>query len=251
MPAHPMYARLAAWWPLLSPPADYAEEAADLLPGLLAAPDAPPRTLLELGCGGGSLAWHLKAHLTLTLSDLSADMLAVSQATNPECEHVLGDMRTLDLGRTFDLVLIHDAVMYMTALDDLRAALATAARHCRVGGGVMVLPDSVLETLDLDVDTVSTGGEDAPDGRGLRYMEWSWDPDPADTEYITTYAFVVRHADGRVEVEGDVHHNGVFPQATWLELLAEAGFVVTSRVDPWNRHVFTGRRTADTRAPSS
>ena len=96
----------------------------------------------------------------------------------------------------------------------------------------------------MDVDSVSTGGEDAPDGRGLRYMEWSWDPDPDDTEYITTYAFVVRHADGRVEVEGDVHHNGVFPRATWLELLADAGFAVTSRVDRWNRHVFTGRRTA-------
>ena len=70
-------------------------------------------------------------------------MLAVSQAMNPECEHVQGDMRTLDLGRTFDLVLIHDAVMYMTTRDDLRAALATAARHCRFGGGVMVMPDSV------------------------------------------------------------------------------------------------------------
>ena len=162
-------------------------------------------------------------------------MLAVSQAANPECEHVQGDMRTLDLGRTFDLVLIHDAVMYMTTREDLRAALATATRHCRMGGGVILMPDSVRETLDLDVDSISTGGQDGPDGRGLRYMEWSWDPDPDDTEYITTYAFVVRHPDGRVEVEGDVHHNGVFPRATWLELLAEAGFTATSRLDRWNR----------------
>jgi SAM-dependent methyltransferase len=239
-----MYTRLAPWWPLLSPPADYAEESADLLPGLRAAPDAPPRTLLELGCGGGSLAWHLKAHFTLTLSDLSEAMLAVSRAANPECEHVQGDMRSLDLGRTFDLVLLHDAVMYMTTPADLRAALATAARHCRAGGGIAVIPDCVRETLDVDTEAVSTGGEDAPDGSGLRYMEWSWDPDPDDCEYITTYAFVVRHPDGRVEVEGDVHHNGVFPRATWLQLLGEAGFAATSRLDRWNRDVFTGRRTA-------
>ncbi len=237
-----MYAHLAAWWPLLSPPGDYAEEAADLLPSLVAAPDAPPRTMLELGCGGGSLAWHLKAHFALTLSDLSPHMLAVSRATNPECEHVEGDMRTLDLGRTFDLVLIHDAVMYMTTPADLRAALATAARHCRPGGGIAVLPDCVHETLDVDVAEVSTGGSDAPDGSGLRYMEWSWDPDPDDHEYITTYAFVLKHADGRVQVEGDVHHNGVFPRATWIALLAEAGFAATSRLDQWNRDVFTGRR---------
>ena len=140
-------------------------------------------------------------------------MLAVSRATNPECEHSKATCARWTSGRTFDLVLIHDAVMYMTTPDDLRAALATAARHCRLGGGIAVLPDCVRETLDVDVDTVSTGGEDAPDGRGMRYMEWSWDPDPDDTESITTYAFVVRHADGRVEVEGDVHHNGVFPRA--------------------------------------
>ncbi|MGD9903170.1 MAG: trans-aconitate 2-methyltransferase [Vicinamibacterales bacterium] len=242
MTTHHMYTNLAGWWPLLSPAEDYREEAADLLPSLLAAPDTPPRTMLELGAGGGSLASHLKAHFAVTLSDLSPGMLDVSRALNPECEHVQGDMRTLDLGRTFDLVLLHDAVMYMTTREDLALALATAARHCRLGGGVAVLPDCVRETLDIDVEGVSTGGEDRADGRGLRYMEWSWDPDPDDTEYITAYSFVVRHADGRVDFEGDVHHNGVFPRATWREALADAGFDATSRIDRWNRDVFTGRR---------
>ena len=38
-------------------------------------------------------------------------MLAVSQTVNPECEHVLGDMRSLRLGRESDLVLIHEAIV--------------------------------------------------------------------------------------------------------------------------------------------
>ena len=41
-------------------------------------------------------------------------MLELSRTLNPDCEHLEGDMRTLRLGRTFDAVLIHDAVMYMT-----------------------------------------------------------------------------------------------------------------------------------------
>jgi hypothetical protein len=98
-----LYTELASWWPLVSPPSHYVEEAADLLPMLMQAADARPRTLLELGSGGGSLAFHLKAHVRMTLSDVSPAMLHQSRQVNPKCEHVVVDMRTLDLGRTFDL----------------------------------------------------------------------------------------------------------------------------------------------------
>ena len=70
-------------------------------------------------------------------------MLAVSRKLNPECEHVLGDMRSLDLGREFDLVLIHDAIMYATDSASVRASLTTAHRHCRPGGATLIVPDCV------------------------------------------------------------------------------------------------------------
>jgi SAM-dependent methyltransferase len=234
-----MYSDLAAWWPLLSPPSEYVEEAADLLPSILAAPDAPPATLLELGSGGGSLAYQLKAHLELTLSDLSPEMLAVSQAINPECAHVEGDMRTLELARTFDVVLIHDAIMYATTPADARAALATAARHCRPGGALVLIPDCVAETFEAETNS---GGCDRPDGRGLRYLEWSWDPDASDDTYETVYAFVLRDVDGTIDSVHEVHKNGLFARASWLAWLAEAGFDATSRRDQWGRDVFVGRK---------
>jgi SAM-dependent methyltransferase len=233
------YTELAAWWPLFSPPSHYVEEAQDLLPTLLAAPDARPTTLLELGAGGGSLAYHLKAHCTLTLSDVSPQMLANSRNVNPECEHVVGDMRTLDLGRRFDLVFIHDAIMYATDEPAVRATLATAARHCRPGGGIVVVPDHVRETFEPDT---AHGGEDGPDGRGLRYLQWSWDPDPGDTTFEVTYSFLLREADGSVRNELDRHVEGLFPRAAWLTWLREAGFDATSHLDPWQRDVFSGRK---------
>ncbi|HEY7410211.1 MAG TPA: class I SAM-dependent methyltransferase [Vicinamibacteria bacterium] len=232
-----LYTELAAWWPLFSPPSHYGEEAADLLPALLGATLPPPRTLLELGCGGGSLAFHLKRRLELTLTDRSPQMLAVSRAANPECAHALGDMRTLDLGRTFDLVLVHDAVMYMTDEASLRAALRTAARHCRPGGAVVAMPDCVRETF---APATESGGEDAPDGRGLRYLEWTWDPDPDDDTCVSAFALVLREADGSVRFEGDRHLFGIFPRASWLAWMRAEGLDVTARTDPWRRDVFTG-----------
>jgi SAM-dependent methyltransferase len=183
-----LYTDLAVWWPLFSPPSEYLEEAADLLPALLGAPDTPPATLLELGSGGGSLAYHLKERLALTLSDRSADMLAVSRKVNPECAHVLGDMRTVDLAREFDLVLIHDAIMYATDSASVRASLATAYRHCRPGGAALIVPDCVRETFH---GGTSTGGTDGTDGRALRYLEWTWDPDRHDETFEVALAFLL------------------------------------------------------------
>jgi SAM-dependent methyltransferase len=216
-----MYGELAAWWPLLSAPEDYAEEAAFYQKTLLETSDSPPRTLLELGSGGGNNASHLKARFQMVLVDLSPGMLQVSRGLNPECEHLQGDMRTVRLGREFDAVFVHDAVCYMTTEAELRRAMETAYVHCRPGGVAIFCPDHVRETFQPSTDH---GGHDGADGRGLRYLEWSWDPDPADTTYVTEYAYVVRDADGSVRVEHDRHVDGLFARADWLRLLSEAGF---------------------------
>src|SRR5262245_42632219 len=171
-----LYNELAEWWPLLSAPADYVEEAAFYQQSLLEACGRPCRTLLELGSGGGNNASHLKRRFSMTLVDLSPGMLEVSRALNPECEHVRGDMRTVRLGRRFDAVFVHDAIVYMTTEEDLKRAIETAYLHCEPGGAALFAPDHVRENFGPSTDH---GGHDGPD-RSMRYLEWTWDPDPAD-----------------------------------------------------------------------
>ena len=48
-----LYNELAAWWPLLSPVADYTEEAAFFVQALREAGLPRSSSLLELGSGGG------------------------------------------------------------------------------------------------------------------------------------------------------------------------------------------------------
>ncbi len=235
-----MYGDLAEWWPLLSPPSEYEEEAADLLRRLPARTSSGTATLLELGAGGGSLAFHLKHHFRLTLTDLSSEMSAVSQAINPDCEHLLGDMRSLRLGREFDIVLIHDAIMYATEPEEVQATLRTAAIHCRGGGTVAVLPDYVRETFTVGTEC---DGHEAPDGRGLRYLEWRWDPDPADSTYLVDYAFLLRSADGTVRVVHDRHEEGLFSRTEWFRWFAEAGLPAVSALDSSGREIFIGTRS--------
>jgi SAM-dependent methyltransferase len=239
-----MYESLAPWWPLLSAPAEYAEESAFYADRLSAACAAPIRTVVELGSGGGNNASHLKTRWDMVLVEPSAGMRAVSRALNPECEHIEGDMRTVRLGRQFDAVFVHDAVCYMTTEADLRLAIETVFVHCRPGGAALFAPDHVRETFAPSTDH---GGHD--DGtRGLRYLAWTWDPDPDDSTYLVEYAFLLRAPDGSVRAEHDRHVEGLFSRARWLDLLAEAGFAARvvpfdhSEVEPGSYEVFVATR---------
>jgi trans-aconitate methyltransferase len=240
------YGELAKWWPLISPPDDYREEAA-YAATLLASAPIPVRDVLELGSGGGHNAVHLKERFTMTLVDLSPDMLDVSRQLNPECAHHQGDMRTVRLGRLFDAVLVHDAIDYMTSEAELRAAIDTAFAHCRSGGVAVFVPDSIAETFEAACDH---GGTDDSDGRGVRYLEWSSDPDPADTWTVTEYAFMLRDGDGSVRVVHETHRTGVFGRDLWLRLVTDAGFEASCITEQTTeertpRALFVGRRSSD------
>ncbi len=238
-----LYSELAPWFHLVTHPSDYEEEADHIARVVDASVHGEARTLLELGSGGGNNASHLKARFTCTLTDISEAMLELSRTLNPECEHVQGDMRRLRLGSTFDVVLAHDAIAYMTTEGDLRAVLETVSVHLRPGGVAILVPDT---TTELFTPRTRHGGHDGDDGRRLRYLEWDHDPDPEDTTYDVEFVVVLMEKTEAVRVEHDHQTCGVFPEAVWRDLIAGVGleFVdVTAVHDPnAGEHAFFAAR---------
>jgi trans-aconitate methyltransferase len=237
---------LAEWWPLISPPEEYVEEA-EFITSLLRRAETCVHEVVEFGCGGGSNAAHLNRHFSMTLVDLSPQMVEVSRRLNPDCTHEVGDMRTIRLGRVFDAVFIHDAVDYMVTESDLRQAAQTAFVHCRPGGVAVVMPDHTAETFHPGSDH---GGSDAADGRGARYLEWTGEADPSKTSVVTHYAFLLRDPDGSVQVVHEAHETGLFGRETWMRVFTEAGFHVEAVTEPTNeprvpREVFVAHRPRD------
>ncbi|HET9894752.1 MAG TPA: class I SAM-dependent methyltransferase [Streptosporangiaceae bacterium] len=229
-----IYTDLAGWWPLISPPHEYAREAAYLahLVGQAgpAGKDHAPE-VLDLGSGGGHIALHLKHLFDLTLVDISGDMLAASRRLNPECDHRQGDMRTVRLHRTFDAVLVHDAIDYVVGVGDLRAVIETAAAHCRPGGLAIFVPDYVKDTFS-ELTGGGGGGVDS-EGRTATFSERTWDPEPADDWVQAEYEFILRDASGDRRVVHEIHRLSAYSRGTWLAELASAGLIIEQ--DPSGR----------------
>lgn len=211
-----LYGELADWWQTISPTSDYADEAA-FFDSLFA--KAKVKSILELGAGGGNVAFYLKQHYIMTLTDIAPGMVAMSKKQNPECENVVGDMFSLRLGKLYDAVFIHDAIMYATTMDELRQALETAYVHTKLGGLVVVVPDCIRETFQ---EVTHYEGHDDGD-KAVRYIQWISDPDPADTQFDYDFVIAIKEA-GDLRSVVDRQVCGLFSRQQWLEALEQTGF---------------------------
>ncbi|ADH61992.1 Methyltransferase type 12 [Allomeiothermus silvanus DSM 9946] len=99
------------------------------------------KNLLEVACGTGKHLEHLKAHYEAVGLDLDAKQLEEARRRNPEVVFYQGDMRTFDLGRTFDAITcLFSAIGHAGSVEGLEAAVYTMARHLNPGGVLLVEP---------------------------------------------------------------------------------------------------------------
>ena len=231
-----LYSDLAYLWPIISPPDEYAWEAAYWRRVLWDKLGPGKHDVLELGVGGGHNLSHLTRDFQAAAVDLSPQMLCLSAKLNPNVEHYLGDMRSIRLGKTFDAVLIHDAIAHMLNEGDLRATFATARTHLRPGGVILVAPEWVREGFSSPrvFRWIRKTGAVA-----VTIEEHLHDPDPEDTEVESIFSYTIIE-NGTQRVEQDTHTTGLFPICTWEQLLAEAGFEVETSRSPVNRGGYGG-----------
>jgi SAM-dependent methyltransferase len=134
-----------------------------------------PRTVLDAGCGTGRVAIELaRRGLDVVGVDVDPGMLAEARAKAPALEWVRSDLATLDLNRTFDVVVLAGNVMIFLAPGTEPSVLARVAAHVR-GGGLVVAGFS-LEPGRLDLATYDRHAGAA----GLESLDrWAtWDRQP-------------------------------------------------------------------------
>ena len=97
-----------------------------------------PTSVLDAGCGTGRIAIELAVRgIDIVGVDLDPSMLAVARDKAPHLAWVAGDLASVDLGRSFDIVVLAGNVMIFLAPGTEATVVATMARHLRPGGALV------------------------------------------------------------------------------------------------------------------
>ena len=153
-----------------------------------------PRSALDAGCGTGRVARELaRRGVDVVGVDLDDDMLATARRRSPDLTWIQADLASLDLVRTFDVVVAAGNVLILLTPGTERAVLMNVARHLRPGGLLIAGFQLRREHLTLaEYDAVATAA-------GFEQVErWStWDREPwrAESEYAVSLHRLLERAD--------------------------------------------------------
>jgi SAM-dependent methyltransferase len=113
-------------------------------------------TVLDLGGGAGRIAHALVArgHSVTVVDQCEAMLVHVA----PDLERHLADIEELDLGRTFDAVLLASFLVNTPHIPQRSEFLATCARHVGVAGAIYLQRlDPELVPLAIDAESEEGG----------------------------------------------------------------------------------------------
>lgn len=220
-----LYGDLAWVWGELTPPNAYENELNTLLEAL-AALGWSGTSVLELGCGGGFFTATLPEDYCLTLVDRSAEMLKLAAVVSPEATLQQQSMENIHLDRAFDLIIIHDAVMYLESLETLRITLEHCVRHLSTAGMLVVIPDFLAE--DAEDHRVSGGTP------RCWLHEWHWCQETdTDAVRINVELCVQIHCDTHIETHSENHQMMAFSARQWFEMFQALGLSSELCLPPW------------------
>ena len=130
------------------------------------------RSVLDAGCGTGRVARELaRRGLDVVGVDIDSAMLNTAREKAPQLDWRLGDLATIDLGRTFDCIVMAGNVMIFVTSGMEGTVLANLARHLTPGG--LLVAGFQLMGGGLPLSRYDSLATDA--GLGLTERRSTWD----------------------------------------------------------------------------
>jgi SAM-dependent methyltransferase len=184
---------------------------------------AAPLTIIELGCGTGSISIPLaKRGYRVIGVDVSPEMLAVAREkmrqARTEVTWVEQDMRQLALAPADVVISFCDSLSYLVEEAEVRQTFRRVYEHLRPGGRFLFDVHSPYQILYGFGENTFTLLD-----REISYI-WQCVCDPLRLEVEHQLCFFLRQPDGLYRRLEEVHQQRAYQPAAMVSWLEEAGF---------------------------
>jgi ubiquinone/menaquinone biosynthesis C-methylase UbiE len=125
-----LYKKFSVYYDKIYENVDYSGESEFINSAIKAHKPTSSVKLLDVACGTGSHAKILKNNFRVTGVDINDAMLRIAQNKVPEANFINGNMKNIDLGSKFDVIIcIFSATHYNRNYNELECTLNNFHNH--------------------------------------------------------------------------------------------------------------------------
>lgn len=176
-------------------------------------------SILDIGCGTGSLTSLITDFQEITGMDLSIDMLAIASQKSNNVHWLEGDMTDFELGRQFDVITIFcDSLNYLPEKDDVISTFEHVYSHLTQDGVFMFDVHTVhkMNTL-FNNQSYLDESEDV-------FLGWEAVKGDVPLSVWHDMSFFIKQDDNQYIRFNESHYQRTYAENDYIEMLKQSGF---------------------------
>lgn len=176
-------------------------------------------SILDIGCGTGSLTTLMTDFQDITGMDLSVDMLAIASQKSNKVNWLEGDMTDFELEQQFDVITIFcDSLNYLVGQEDVISTFERVYNHLNHSGVFM-----------FDVHTVHKmntlfNNQSYIDESENVFLGWEAVKGEEPLSVWHDMSFFIKQDDNQYVRFNESHYQRTYTEEVYLKMLKQTGF---------------------------
>lgn len=204
---------------------DYDEEARQIAQRIgTLNPEA--KTILDVGCATGEHAHRLSVQYEVEGVDILPAYIERAQAKNPDSRFVIGDLRTFEMQKQYDILLcLSGTIAYVKTIEDLLQAMQNLHAHLAQNGYILLepwfTPPEEINVSEYPPGAINMFTAETPEQKVWRMVHTQ----RIGNLSVLNFVYLIGRLDG-VQLTREQHELGLFTHQEMEDAFSQAGLKV-------------------------